>query len=159
MDYFKNCKTIEDLKTLYKKLAMENHPDKGGKTEIMQQINNQYDLMFDKLKNIHNSDLKNENNQFTESSDEFREIISKITNLDGLVIEICGKWIWVSGNTRIHKDTLKNAGFLWASKKLMWYWRREEDKNFSKKRIDMGEIRLKYGSNRVDNSARAYCLT
>ena len=39
MKYFKDCKTIEEVKSLYKKLAMENHPDKGGDTATMQAIN------------------------------------------------------------------------------------------------------------------------
>ena len=43
--YFKNIESIEDLKQQYKKLAMENHPDKGGNTETMQAINNEYEQL------------------------------------------------------------------------------------------------------------------
>lgn len=32
-------------------------------------------------------------------------------------IEICGSWIWVSGNTYGCKTELKQNGFHWASKK------------------------------------------
>lgn len=37
--------TLKDLKTKKRKLASENHPDKGGSTEIMQKINVAYDVL------------------------------------------------------------------------------------------------------------------
>lgn len=39
MKYFNNPKTLEELKKQYKKLVMENHPDKGGDLEKMKAIN------------------------------------------------------------------------------------------------------------------------
>lgn len=39
MKYFKNIDNIEDLKAEYRRLAMVNHPDRGGSTEAMQKIN------------------------------------------------------------------------------------------------------------------------
>lgn len=42
MKYFKNCNSIEEVKTQYKKLALENHPDRGGDTATMQAINAEY---------------------------------------------------------------------------------------------------------------------
>ena len=41
-NFFINCTSIEDVKQLYKKLAMQYHPDKGGDTLTMQQINAEY---------------------------------------------------------------------------------------------------------------------
>ena len=38
--------TLEDLKKLYRELAMKHHPDRGGDLEIMQTINNEYDILF-----------------------------------------------------------------------------------------------------------------
>ena len=37
--YFKNCQSFEEAKAMYKKLARENHPDLGGDTATMQEIN------------------------------------------------------------------------------------------------------------------------
>jgi hypothetical protein len=42
MKWFDGCKTIAEAEKLHKKLAMKYHPDKGGSTEIMQEINNEY---------------------------------------------------------------------------------------------------------------------
>lgn len=46
MKYFKNIKSFEDLKTQFKKLVRENHPDAGGDAEIMKEINVEYDALF-----------------------------------------------------------------------------------------------------------------
>lgn len=46
MKYFKNCKTLKELKDTYKKLLKENHPDNGGDLEIMKEINVQFDSVF-----------------------------------------------------------------------------------------------------------------
>lgn len=35
MKWFNNPETLEDLKKQYKKLAFQNHPDRGGKTSDM----------------------------------------------------------------------------------------------------------------------------
>lgn len=42
MTYFDHCKTIEEIKLEYKRLASIHHPDKGGTLEIMQEINVEY---------------------------------------------------------------------------------------------------------------------
>jgi len=42
MNYFKECKTVSEVKKIYRKLALKNHPDKGGNLQTMQSINAQY---------------------------------------------------------------------------------------------------------------------
>ena len=39
MKYFANIKTLEELKKEYKRLALENHPDRGGDVEVMKARN------------------------------------------------------------------------------------------------------------------------
>ena len=46
MTYFNNVKSYEDLKNQYRTLALANHPDMGGDTETMQEINKEYDSLF-----------------------------------------------------------------------------------------------------------------
>ena len=38
MKYFESCKTLDELKAEYRRLAMANHPDRGGDVETMKQI-------------------------------------------------------------------------------------------------------------------------
>ena len=48
--YFKQCTTLEELKAEYKKLVMKHHPDRGGDTATMQEINAEYDEAFPRQK-------------------------------------------------------------------------------------------------------------
>lgn len=54
MTYFKNIKSLEDLKEQFKKLARINHPDAGGDGEVMKSINAEYDQLFPIWKHKHN---------------------------------------------------------------------------------------------------------
>jgi hypothetical protein len=46
MKYFNHIDTLEDLKSEFRRLAMENHPDRGGNVEAMQAINAEFELAF-----------------------------------------------------------------------------------------------------------------
>lgn len=151
MKYFNSINTIEELKKAYKKLALANHPDRGGNEETMKEINNEYELAFNAIKSGHNA--TNEK-KITECPEEFKNVLDKIINLAGLDIEICGSWIWVSGATYPHRKAIKEAGFVWANKKQMWYWRPEEAACKSRKSVSMDDIRTKYGSEKISFSPK-----
>jgi hypothetical protein len=53
--YFKNVKSLEDLKNQFKVLARQNHPDAGGDAEVMKEINCEYDALFPIWKDRHNA--------------------------------------------------------------------------------------------------------
>ena len=114
--YFTNVKTLDDLKKAYRRLAMQYHPDRGGDPEIMKQINNEHDALFEVLKDAHNRSA-DEFHQTTETAEEFRDIIEHLLKLDGLEIELCGSWLWIGGNTKEHKEALKAAGCRWSNNK------------------------------------------
>lgn len=46
MKYFNNIKSFSDLKKQYRKLVLDNHPDKGGTIEVMQEINKEFEQIF-----------------------------------------------------------------------------------------------------------------
>lgn len=76
------------------------------------------------------------------------QVISEIEKIedDGINKEVVGSWIWVSGDTWKHKETLKKLGFKWASKKKMWYYTEQTRKRYGRKEYQMDEIKQKYGS-------------
>ena len=76
----------------------------------------------------------------------YPEVLAKIINLKGIVIELIGVWLWVSGDTKPHRKELKEAGFWFAPKKLMWYFRPEGMKSRNHDPLDIRAIRNKYGS-------------
>ncbi len=56
--WFKDCKSIEDVKRAYRKLCKEYHPDlhPGEKYEsAMKEINAEYETAFNCFKNVHES--------------------------------------------------------------------------------------------------------
>lgn len=150
MTYFDNIHTLEELRKEYKRLVKANHPDNGGSVETIKIINVEYEICFKVLEKV---DPVSSNNKYNMAEDEMiREIINAIINLN-IEIEICGSWIWVSGNTYSCKQELKNSGFHWASKKKMWYWHNPEEQTKSNGKTSMNDIRMKYGSQVVRTAA------
>ena len=80
--YFTNCKTLDELKAEYRRLAMANHPDCGGDVDTMKKINADHDAAFEILKKRHNESA-DEFHQTTETAEEFRDIIEALLKLDG----------------------------------------------------------------------------
>ncbi len=153
MKYFKDCKTIDEVKATYKKLAKQYHPDCGGDTATMQEINTEYAFACAKILKGENLSAEETDEQIR-MSEEYRQIIEQIINLAGIVIELIHNWIWVTGNTFPVRKQLKAAGLFFASKKVAWYYRAEEYKTKgSKKTLD--EIRDKYGSEKVNTWRQA----
>lgn len=150
--YFTNVLTLEELKKLYRALAMKNHPDVGGDVEIMKAINNEYKKAFNAIKNAHNATATKETT-INETPEEFRDVLQQLIHLVEIDIEICGSWIWISGSTFIYRDQLKAACCKWASKKQMWYWHSESDAMpHNKKTLSIEGIRTKYGSEKIKSS-------
>lgn len=150
MKYFTNISTLDELKAAYRRLSMKHHPDRGGDTATMQEINAEHDELFELLKKQHNASA-DEFHQTTETPDEFREIIELLLRLEGLTVELCGSWLWIGGDTRQHKETLKAAGCRWSSNKKLWYWHHaEEGRKWRRGKATMSDIRTKYGSQVFD---------
>jgi len=145
MKWFSECRTLDEVKALYKKLAKQYHPDLGGDTETMQTINKEY--AFASAKAIKGENLSEEETENEiRFSEEYRQAIEKIIHMDGIVIELVGYWIWVTGDTIAVKSELKTAGYFFASKKLAWYFRTGEYKVTKGSQKSLDEIRDKYGS-------------
>jgi len=49
------------------------------------------------------------------------ELVAALDNTKDIEAELIGTWLWVTGNTRDHKDVLKALGFRWSGKKQAWY--------------------------------------
>ena len=150
MKYFTNINTLDELKAAYRRLSMKHHPDRGGDTATMQEINAEHDELFERLKKQHNASA-DEFHQTTETPEEFREIIELLLRLEGLTVELCGSWLWIGGDTRQHKETLKAAGCRWSNNKKLWYWHHaEEGRKWRRGKATMSDIRMKYGSQVFD---------
>lgn len=154
--FFKNIESLDALKKTYRQLAFEYHPDRGGNETIMKEINAEYVIIFEALKKTaerqatEEPDKKKNQQNYTERfdlDDGFRQMIDKIIGLEGIVIEIIGYWIWLTGETKQNKEALKEAGYRYSGQKVAWYWRPEglQYRNgYTLK--DLDSVRDKYGS-------------
>lgn len=150
MKHFQNIATLEEAKKQYRELAKQHHPDKGGDVETMKEINSEYDYLTAKILKGENLNTEDFNTAWN-NSQLFKEKIDAIINIDGLVIEIVGLWLWITGETKANSQALKNAGFWWASKKLAWYWRPESAAG-GRGKSTLDELRAKHGSTVISSS-------
>lgn len=121
MNWFAGVGSLEGLKKAYKALALKHHPDLGGDLEDMKAINAEYDRLFPIYRNRYNADpaVKHKN---TEAPEAYREFIEKVIRIRGIVVELIGSWVWITGETFIHAEYLKGIGMRWSSQKRAWYW-------------------------------------
>lgn len=142
----KGLTDVDSLKKAYFKLAKVYHPDAGGTKEQFQKLQKEYEGLFKTImsgSNLSANDIANE----IELDENLRKAVDAIIGIPQLNLELIGKWIWVSGNTYPIRNELKNAGFMFAPVKKMWYYKGIESAGRGKLTID--EIRKKYGSQAI----------
>ena len=156
-----NANTMEELKKAYKEYAFRYHPDMGGSTSDMQELNNLYETLREKLLKNMDTESYDYKNYSRESASAYMDMIYDIVHIVGLHIEITGTWIWLNTDD-ISEDDYKylySIGFRWSkAKKLMYkdmtktieqmdemYRNRRKHKGKS-----MDSIRSTYGSVKID---------
>jgi len=139
--------TIKEIKDIYRKLASANHPDKGGNTEVMQLIN----ISFNELLEFFSANETLEIKDSSETNINF-SFIDDLKKMSGVIIEVCGYWIWLTGNTIGHKELIQKLGFRYSGAKKSWYWFPTiETFKFRRGSKTMKTIRTKYGSQIIKN--------
>ena len=77
--YFAGVKTIEELRQKYRELLKKYHPDnEGGSVEITQEINAEYDRLFEVLSKEKETDKETPKYVYKAENDAFKEILNKI---------------------------------------------------------------------------------
>lgn len=146
--------TQENLKKAYRIACSKYHPDKNpAGLEMMKAVNVAYAHLTENLE-LYGDNVEATQGTGTNYGEALNNALNAIIACEGVIIEVCGNWVWLSGNTRDHKDTIKAAGFFWASKKLMWFFRPSEYKSKGRGTASMDEIREKYGSDNVATKER-----
>lgn len=136
---FSTCSNREQAQKLYRELSKQNHPDLGGCKEAMQALNAAYESWA--------------SCKASSTSDKLeREILRKLQDVlsaglpDNVEIELIGSWVWVSGETKDHRLTLKELGLRWNNKRKMWYWTASKRRKRFSSRYDIEDVRARYGS-------------
>ena len=162
MQYFTECQTLEEGKKKYRALCFEHHPDKGGDVRTMQEINNQWakfqtehakDEARARQKQAHSENRKSaaDFHDLDQVGEHIEAVINFALNLDGVEVELMGLWVWLTGNTKAHKETIKawnkthpEERLKFSGKKVAWYFAGVP--TFNRKDTTLDEIRNTYGS-------------
>jgi curved DNA-binding protein CbpA len=146
--------TEEIVKTAYRNASLKYHPDRNpAGNEMMKLVNEAKDALKSETFPF---DFKIEEGY--NYGEEINAALNKIINLHGLVIEVCGAWVWVSGNTKEHWPTLKEAGFKFSPPKKLVYFRPfyASSRRYKKDGLSMDEIRGKYGADNIRSQKTFY---
>lgn len=155
-EVFAKVATMEELKKAYKAACLACHPDKGGSAEEFKKMTAAHDRRAAEIAKGEATQELNRNkkadgsfksfDEILQEQAEFTEILTILMTLNGLEIELCGSWLWIGGETKAVKDTLKAAGCKWAARKKLWYWHAGEWLKKVHKSLTMDEIRDLHGS-------------
>lgn len=146
-----NQYTLTDIKAIYRQLASKNHPDKGGDTETMQLINTAFEELCKFFADNATLDV---------SQDEGLHafdfgFISELKTMQDVKIEVCGYWIWLTGDTYMHKEKIQTLGFKFSGAKKAWYWSPTIDTTkYRRGSRSMKNIRKVYGSQIIETEPR-----
>lgn len=166
-NYFSECQTIAEGKARYRELVMEHHPDRGGDTRTMQDVNAAWAEFqanhakadgYRRQQDAHAEGRKSaaDFHNLDEVAEQLRVKIEWALNLEGVEVELMGFWIWLTGNTKAHKEAIKantegeEIKWRWAREKEAWYFAGVP--SFNRERRSLDEIRSMHGSQKFSRS-------
>lgn len=141
--------TTETIKAAYHTAAFQFHPDVNpAGEEMMKVINEAYASLGDFAGYVE------EQSSATQAYPAaLNEAIIFAVNLDNISLEVCGAWLWVTGNTYPYRAEFKAHGFYFAGAKKAWYYRPPEWKSSNRHQMTLDEIRERHGSYRPEVAA------
>jgi hypothetical protein len=140
---------IDGLKKEYFKLAKKYHPDAGGTTVQFQQLQAEYEKLLKKLLSGSSLNQEQKDNEIVIDK-AIRDIIDALINIEGITVEVIGKWLWIGGDTYPVRTTLKQAGLTFIKKGQIPYWVYKGVESSGRGTLSMDEIKNKYGVHKFD---------
>ena len=149
MNYFIKFETVEEIKFNYRKLCMEHHPDRGGDTETMQEINKQYQQALESVNGQVSPGTDGADHTYYYHADieaALMDVINQLIQLRMQDVEIAliGTWLWIIGDTKPYKSQLRNIGCRWHFKRSCWYYHTGTYRS-STSSAELSDLSEKYG--------------
>ena len=151
MNYFEGVRTLDELRKQYRNLAFLHHPDKGGDTKVMQEINNQYEKLSKHLIDCNENFSEKRKEWEYQVSEELKQKLDRIIFLPNITIELIGSWLWVTGNTYSIRSILKQENFRFSHTKTAWYWHSGEFIKRSGLVLTLDELKDFWGCQQIES--------
>ena len=162
MNYFGNLTTVAEIKVHYRRLYMRYHPDRGGNTATMQEINAQYHSALSCCdgQTYRGTDQASHTYHYyahVEQAvmDKIGEIIA--LGMDNVDIRLIGHWVWVTGDTRRYARQLGKHGLQlrWHPKRKAWYWHLPSKRKYHfNSHVDLDDLAATYGYQNFESYKR-----
>ena len=159
-NFFENCADVDAARKRYYKLAQVYHSDTGaGDDDTMRIINDQFSAYVgrsaaaDTIPALPAGVIALPEHCETPAAvgeaAEYMTVIAALVSIPDIMVEIVGSWVWVSGDTKAHKDEIKAARLHFSGQRREWYWHPVDEtkpaRRFRASKLSMDEIRDKYG--------------
>ncbi|NPG89939.1 J domain-containing protein, partial [Escherichia coli] len=91
--------TEKDIKAAYIKAALKYHPDRNPLgAELMKAVNAAFDVLMANIDKINQFQSTDEHARYN-YGDDLEKVLNVLSGLSGLVFEVIGNWVWISGET------------------------------------------------------------
>lgn len=146
--------TLDEGAKMYRDLASKHHPDHGGNTSDMQEINNECDELKPTLPRFCTKQAQQGRQWYQQQQDansaakaaqdaEAAKMAAELAKCPGLQFDVVGSWIWADTDYRYTAE-LERMGFRWSRNRSKYYWHPEGDSSRRNRRASYEEIYQKY---------------
>ena len=155
--------TPDEAKKLYHRLALENHPDRGGNVETMKEINAEYSQLLTNMERTAQRNRQEEAHKDGRKTaadyhdldsvlDNLRKAIMLGLDLQNAKVELMGLWVWITFPEKpadsvldvLRTTFIDGTRYRYAKNKNAWYYAGIPSMNRKPKSLDA--IRATYGS-------------
>jgi len=145
LKYFNHCKSLDEIKSEYKKHVLQWLPtaERAGEADLLALLDTEYNEISQR------PNFKKNSPEVQAEFTVFPKIVKELVTI-GLDMEMCGSWLWVSGNTFDHTEKLKELGLKYSPNKKMWYYRPKWSRSTNSSPMSFDYIRNKYGSDKIE---------
>ena len=146
-----NPMSADGLKKAYRENAMKYHPDHNPHgLEMMKLITQAHQALQANLAlwTVGSTERKQ---WFDETfykrhtgpsiAEEMQVILDGLIKFRNITVEIIGTWLWVTGETKPYKETLKGMGLWYSPKKTAWYWKPADWQPADRKQRSLDDLR------------------